>query len=269
MGAGRCLHVRANRTCRAFGLRVYSVQLRGPSMNDFDTELDRRLAALADQGLSRQLRRINSPQSPRIEIDGKTLLNFSSNDYLGLANTLELKTAACKAVERYGAGAGAARLICGSLAPHHELEETLAAFKGTEAALTFSTGYAAALGTIGALLGKDDVIVLDKLVHASIVDAARLSGATLRVFDHNDLIDLLVNRARSFVFSTAPVPAAAAAATAGIRFVQSQAGDERRKALWRRVEEISNFKFQISNARSAIVPVIIGGETQAVEAAAA
>jgi len=85
-------------------------------------------------------------------------------------------------VERYGAGAGASRLICGSLAPHQELDETLAAFKGTEAALTFSTGYAAAIGTICALLGQDDVIILDKLVHACIVDAARLCGAKLRVF---------------------------------------------------------------------------------------
>ena len=87
-------------------------------------------------------------------------------------------------------GSGASRLICGSLAPFHELEETLAAFKKTGAALTFSTGYAAAIGTICALLGKDDIIIIDKLVHASIVDAVRLSSAKLRVFDHNDLEDL-------------------------------------------------------------------------------
>src|SRR5207342_3524181 len=90
----------------------------------------------------------------------------------------------------FGAGAGASRLICGSLSPHHELEEALAEFKGTEAALTFSTGYTTALGAICSLVGKDDVIILDKLVHASIVDAARLSSAKLRVFDHNDLNDL-------------------------------------------------------------------------------
>ena len=93
-------------------------------------------------------------------------------------------------MEKFGAGAGASRLICGSLAPFHELEEALAAFKGTEAALTFSTGYATALGTITALLGKDDIIIVDKLVHACIVDAARLCGAKLRVFAHNDLNDL-------------------------------------------------------------------------------
>ena len=149
-----------------------------------------RLDAIREQGLLRELRRVDSPQCPRIEIGGRTLLNFSSNDYLGLANHPALKEAAIKAVERFGAGAGASRLICGSLAPHHELEEALAAFKGTEAALSFSTGYAAALGTICALLGKDDIIILDKLVHACIVDAARLCGAKLRVFAHNDLDDL-------------------------------------------------------------------------------
>ena len=156
-------------------------------MNDFDRELTQRLDAVRQQGLLRELRRVDSPQAPRIEIGGQTLLNFSSNDYLGLANEPALKEAAIKAVERYGAGAGASRLICGSLAPHQELDETLAAFKGTEAALSFSTGYAAALGAICALLGKDDFIILDKLVHACIVDAARLCGAKLRVFDHNDL----------------------------------------------------------------------------------
>jgi 7-keto-8-aminopelargonate synthetase-like enzyme len=155
-------------------------------MNPFDEELNRRFAALDAQGLRRELRRVDSPQGPRIEIGGKTFLNFSSNDYLGFANHPALKEAAIQAIEKYGAGAGASRLICGSLALFHELEESLADFKGTEAALAFSTGYAAALGTITALLGKDDIIIVDKLVHACIVDAARLSGAKLRVFAHND-----------------------------------------------------------------------------------
>src|SRR5882757_3345952 len=159
-------------------------------MNPFDAALHHRLEALREQGLHRELRRVDSPQSPRIQIAGRTFLNFSSNDYLGLANHPALKTAAIQAVEKFGAGAGASRLVCGSLAPFHELEETLAAFKGTGAALTFSTGYAAALGTITALLGKDAIIILDKLVHACIVDAVKLSGAKLRIFDHNDLNDL-------------------------------------------------------------------------------
>ena len=123
-------------------------------------------------------------------MDGKTLLNFSSNDYLGLANDPALKEAAIDAVNKFGAGAGASRLVCGSLAPHHHLEEALAAFKEAEAALSFSSGYAAAIGTICALVDSNDVIVVDKLVHACIVDAARLSGAKLRVFGHNNLNDL-------------------------------------------------------------------------------
>jgi len=159
-------------------------------MNPFDEELNQRLEMLREQGLRRELRRVDSAQGPRIEIDGKTFLNFSSNDYLGLANNPILKAAAIHAIEKIGVGAGASRLICGSLAPFHELEESLAAFKKTEAALTFSTGYATAIGTICALLGKDDILILDKLVHASIVDTAKLSGAKLRVFAHNDLSDL-------------------------------------------------------------------------------
>ncbi len=159
-------------------------------MLSFDAELKQRLVALRQEGLHRELRRVDSAQGPRIEIGGRTFLNFSSNDYLGFANHPALKAAAMEAVEQFGAGAGASRLICGSLAPFHELEETLAAFKKTEAALTFSTGFAAALGTITALSGRDNIIILDKLVHASIVDAAKLSGAKLRIFGHNDLDDL-------------------------------------------------------------------------------
>ena len=160
------------------------------TVNNFGSELKHRLDAIREQKLFRELRRVDSAQGPRIEIGGRTFLNFSSNDYLGLANHPVLKEAAIKAIEKFGAGSGASRLICGSLAPFHELEEALADFKHTEAALTFSTGYATAIGTICALLGKSDVIILDKLVHASIVDAAKLCGAKLRVFFHNDPEDL-------------------------------------------------------------------------------
>ena len=159
-------------------------------MDSFELEINQRLTGIREQGLYRELRRVDSPQSPRIKIGGEDFLNFSSNDYLGLSNEQVLKDASIKAVERFGAGAGASRLICGSLAPYHELEEALVQFKNVQAALSFSTGYAAAVGTICALLGKEDVIVIDKLVHASIVDAARLCGAKLRVFAHNDLNDL-------------------------------------------------------------------------------
>ena len=120
----------------------------------FATDLAARLDALRQQGLHRELRRVESAQGPHMECGGRMLLNFSSNDYLGLANHPALKSAAVEAIGRYGAGSGSARLICGSLAPHHELEEALADFKGTAAALTFSSGYATAVGTIGALLGR-------------------------------------------------------------------------------------------------------------------
>jgi 8-amino-7-oxononanoate synthase len=344
-------------------------------MNSFTDELNRRLAALREQNLFRELRCVDSAQGPRIKISGKTLLNFSSNDYLGLANHHALKEAAIRAVEKFGAGAGASRLVCGSLAPFHELEESLAAFKKAEAALAFSTGYAAALGTITALAGKDDIIIIDKLVHACVVDAAKLSGAKLRVFTHNDLkdledklewatsaarhsspvtrhilivtesifsmdgdaaplreivtlkekygawlmvdeahatgiigknghgladelgvsgqieiqmgtlgkalgasggyicgsrtlIDFLVNRARSFIFSTAPVPAAAAAATAGIRLAQSAEGEARRKSLRQRVDAFaSTLNPQPSTFNGAIVPLLLGAEAKAVAAA--
>jgi len=350
-------------------------------MNSFEQELTQRLDAIREQGLFRELRRIDSPQLPHIQIEGQFLLNFSSNDYLGLANDPLLRLAAIKGVERYGAGSGASRLVCGSLAPHHELELGLAAFKGAEAALVFSTGYAAAIGTLGALLDAHDVVVLDKLVHACIVDAARLCGAEMRIFPHNDLnglakilrwadrrnaglggkrrprilivtesvfsmdgdfaplrelvelkekhgawlmmdeahatglygekrrglieefgvsgrieiqmgtlgkalgssggyicgsralIDLLVNRARSFIFSTAPVPAAVAAATAAIQFVQTDAGQARRNLLWSRVDQVKNglieAGFVLPPVRSAIIPLVIGNEEEAVKTAAA
>ena len=343
---------------------------RVPSLSD---ELEERLAALREQGLHRELRRVDATSGARLEIGSRTFLNFSSNDYLGLAGHPALKAAAIRAVEQFGAGAGASRLICGSLAPFHDLEDALAAFKRTEAALAFSTGYAAALGVITALLTKDDIVILDKLVHASIVDAARLAGAKLRVFAHNDLNDLedklkwatsrpqapprrvlvvtesvfsmdgdvaplremvalkerygvwlmvdeahatgvfgaqgrgladelgvgahidvhmgtlgkavgasggyicgrralveyLINRARSFIFSTAPVPAAAAAAAAGIQLVQTTEGDERRARLQQRIGE-----FLAASGRPpaacpcAIVPIWIGDEAKAASVAA-
>ncbi|HEY9174298.1 MAG TPA: 8-amino-7-oxononanoate synthase [Verrucomicrobiae bacterium] len=342
-----------------------------------DQQLETRLAALRDQGLLRELRRVDSAQGTRIQIAGQTLLNFSSNDYLGLANNPRLKQAAVEALERFGVGAGASRLICGSLSPHHELEEALANFKGTEAALTFSSGYATAVGTLCALMGKDDVVILDKLVHACVVDAAKLSGAKLRVFAHNDpndleqilkwagsrtvstpgatrhtlivtesvfsmdgdcaplrelvalkdrygawlmvdeahatglygergqglagelgvadrieiqmgtlgkalgasggyiagsrkLVDYLVNRARSFVFSTAPSPAVAAAAAEAVLLIQRSEGEALRQKLWQRVAEFSSASPKPqAPSLTAIIPHIVGEERKAVQSSAA
>ncbi len=144
------------------------------------------LRALESQDLLRVLRPLDSPAGTRVTRSGQELWNFASNDYLGLAGHPAIKDALVEGVSRYGAGSAAARLVCGTLPPHRLLEEALAAAKQTDAALTFSSGFAAAVGTIPAILGKADFVFLDKLCHASLVDGARLSGATLRVFPHHD-----------------------------------------------------------------------------------
>ena len=333
----------------------------------FEDELD----ALKQQSLLRKLREIHSTMGTAMTYAGRILVNFSSNDYLGLAGEPFLREAAKKAIDEYGVGAGASRLVCGTLAPHVELEEKLALFKGTEAALTFSSGYATALGTLSALVGKDDVIILDKLAHASLIDGARLSGAVIRVFPHNDvakleshlewarqtyptarivvvtesivsmdgdraplveiveakdrhgalllvdeahavgvvgangrglaellkvagrvdiqmgtlskaigvsggyicgrraLIDWLINRARSFVYSTAVPPAVAAAALASIEFLSSPEGEARRQQLWENLKVLATGLppgLTPEKLRSAIVPVMLGEEERALAA---
>jgi 8-amino-7-oxononanoate synthase len=341
-------------------------------MPNFEESIASDLEALRMAGLWRELRTVDSPQGREISIGGQQLLNFSSNDYLGLANCPGLKEASVKAVQDFGSGSGASRLICGSLKPHSDLEQRLAEFKSTEAALSFSSGFLCAFGSIQAIIGPNDVCVIDKLVHASIVDGVRLSGAKMRIFKHNDLnslseilvwadqqpkgrvliitesifsmdgdraplreivelkekhgawlmvdeahgtglygqhrrgvieelglservevqmgtlgkaigaaggyicgsrnlIDYLINKARSFIFSTAPVPASAAAACAGIDMVRSKDGERRCGRLWLRVrqlrEEISGIS-QTTQPLSAINPIIIGSEQMAVEASA-
>ena len=145
------------------------------------------LRRLAAEGLLRGLRPLDSPTGVRVVREGRELWNFASNDYLGLARHPEIEAALIEGVHRYGAGAAASRLVCGTLPAHQMLEAALAEAKQTEAALTFSSGFATALGVIPAVVGKADFVFLDKLSHACLVDAARLSGATLRVFPHNDL----------------------------------------------------------------------------------
>ena len=334
----------------------------------FKQFLSGELEAIEAAGLLRTLRRMESPQQVEVNAGGRALINFSSNDYLGFAAHESLKEAAQSCVETLGAGAGSARLISGSQSIIHELEASLAAFKQTEAALCFSSGYAAALGTVPALVGQGDVVIVDKLVHASLVDAARLSGAKLRVFKHNDLadlerllqwanekkgntlvitesvfsmdgdlapvrdlvqlknrygawlmldeahatglygegrrgvaeemgvadrvevqlgtlgkalgaaggyicgaqalIDLLVNRSRSFIFSTAPVPAQLAAANRGVELLQSAEGETLRTRLWANVDALKNGLIQqqgweLPVGRSAILPLMIGDEREA------
>jgi len=337
--------------------------------------IENQLAELQARTLRRSLREITSPPGTSMEFAGEKLINFSSTDYLGLAGEPFLREAAKQAIDEYGVGSGASRLVCGTLSPHMRLEEKLADFKGTNAALTFSSGYAAAVGTLGALLGNDDVVILDKLCHASLIDGARLCGAHVRVFPHNHLgkleshlqwarehypdarvlvvtesvfsmdgdlaplediveikqrydallmvdeahatgvigshgnglinalgltkkveihmgtlskalgvsggfiggsrklIDLLVNRARSFIYSTAPPPALAAAALASLEFLTSREGEARRMKLWKNLRQLEHKlpekHLEKRKIESAIFPLILGEEENALSASQA
>ncbi|PTX97288.1 8-amino-7-oxononanoate synthase [Verrucomicrobia bacterium LW23] len=157
---------------------------------DISRALSEELAALEAAHFRRHLRVLQSGQGSKVSIGDEPLINFSSNDYLGLATHPALRAGAEKMQRRYGTGAGASRLVCGNTELAEELEAALARWKGTEAALVFSTGYAAATGAIPALVGQGDTVVLDKLCHASLIDGARLSGAHMRVFPHNNMARL-------------------------------------------------------------------------------
>ncbi len=156
-------------------------------MPGLNARLERELESLREDGLERRLRPVDGVRGPRIRCGGRTLLSFASNDYLGLAAHPALAEAAREAAGRHGAGAGASRLITGSLPPHRRLEEELARFKGTEAAIAFSSGYQAAVGALACLAGPGDTILSDRLNHACLIDGARLSGARIRVYRHNDM----------------------------------------------------------------------------------
>ena len=148
--------------------------------------LTARLAQVRENGLYRALRPVDGAQDTVVSLNGNDVLLFSSNNYLGLANHPVLKRAASQAIERFGCGSGASRLISGSMAVHHELEARLAALKKTEAALVFPTGYHANVGVLSALMGPGDTILSDSLNHASIIDGCRLSRAEVRVYPHGD-----------------------------------------------------------------------------------
>ena len=144
------------------------------------------LDELAARHLTRRLTPLHSGVGPVVDMAGRQTLLFASNDYLGLAMHPEVIQAAVEATQRFGAGAGAARLVSGSLPPHQELETALAQFKGTEAALTYGSGYLANIGTIPALIGRGGLILADRLCHASLIDGCRLSAADFRIYRHND-----------------------------------------------------------------------------------
>jgi len=144
------------------------------------------LDTLRQQGLYRSLRVLNDRQQATSHVDGHTVVNLSSNNYLGLTTHPKLVAAAIKAIEDFGVGSGSVRSIAGTMAIHLELERRLAAFKKTEAVVVFQSGFAANAGTVSALLNKDDVIISDELNHASIIDGCRLSKAAIKVFPHKD-----------------------------------------------------------------------------------
>jgi 8-amino-7-oxononanoate synthase len=149
-----------------------------------------KLEQIKKNGLYRKMKYLQTPQRPHIKIDGKDYLLLSSNSYLGLCNDDRLKQAAKDAIEKYGVGSGGSRLTTGSYEIHQKLEEEIAAFKGTEAALLFNTGYMANVGAISGIADKSWVIFSDRLNHASIVDGCRLSRAEIVVYNHCDASDL-------------------------------------------------------------------------------
>ena len=163
--------------------------------------LTQEIDGLKEQGLYNRIRTIGSAQGARIIVDGKDVLNFCSNNYLGLANHPKLVEAAQEAMKKYGVGPAAVRSIAGTTDLHVQLEQRLAKFKGAEDVITFQSGFTANLGTISALVAKEDVIFSDRLNHASIIDGCRLSGAKIIPYEHNDagsLEDAIKEHASNF-----------------------------------------------------------------------
>src|SRR5215467_11049667 len=142
---------------------------------------------LRQKGTHFSLRVLEDEQAPECTVDGKQVINLASNNYLGLTTHPKLREAAIAATKKYGVGAGAVRTVSGTMTIHMELEEKIARFKQTEAAVVFQSGFTANAGTVSAILGKDDFIISDELNHASIIDGARLSRAKIKVFRHKDL----------------------------------------------------------------------------------
>jgi glycine C-acetyltransferase len=164
-------------------------------VSTYDTDqktayLAEQIVELQNQGMYNQIRTIESAMDGHVVINGKRVLNFCANNYLGLANHPRLKDAAKKAIDEYGIGPGAVRTIAGTMSLHDELESRLAKFKNVEATVTLQSGFTANLATIPALVGRGDVIFSDRLNHASIIDGCRLSRASIVAYEHNNVDDL-------------------------------------------------------------------------------
>src|SRR5712691_5323977 len=156
--------------------------MRRDPLNYLASELD----SLKQQGLYRHLRVLEGEQKPKATFDHRQVVNLSSNNYLGLTTHPKLRERAEEALRQLGVGSGSVRSIAGTMDIHMELERRLAAFKRTEAVVVFQSGFASNAGTVASVLGKDDFIISDELNHASVIDGARLSRATIKVFPHRD-----------------------------------------------------------------------------------
>jgi len=171
--------------------------MRGDPLGYLATELQ----TLKDEGLYRTLRILDGGQGPTGRVDGRLVVNFSSNNYLGLTSHPRLRERALEALARYGVGSGSVRTIAGTMDLHVELEARLASFKQTEAVVVFQSGFTANAGTVSSILSKDDIVISDELNHASIIDGCRLSRAAIKVFPHKD-----VSAARDILRALPPGP---------------------------------------------------------------
>lgn len=203
-------------------------------------DLSTRLAERRAANLYRQRPLLESPQGPLVQVDGRQLLAFCSNDYLGLANHPQVIEAWRAGAEKWGVGGGASHLVIGHSTPHHQLEEALAEFTGRPRALLFSTGYMANLGAVTALVGQGDSVLEDRLNHASLLDAGLLSGARFSRYLHNDGVSL-ANRLRKVTGNTLIVTDGVFSMDGDLADLPSLCAEARRTNAWVMVDDAHGF----------------------------
>jgi 8-amino-7-oxononanoate synthase len=203
-------------------------------------DLSSRLAERRAANLYRQRPLLESPQGPLVRVDGRQLLAFCSNDYLGLANHPQVIEAWRAGAQKWGVGGGASHLVIGHSTPHHQLEEALAEFTGRPRALLFSTGYMANLGAVTALVGQGDSVLEDRLNHASLLDAGRLSGARFSRYLHNDAVSL-ANRLRKVMGNTLIVSDGVFSMDGDLADLPALCAEARRANAWVMVDDAHGF----------------------------
>jgi len=203
-------------------------------------DLSTRLAERRAANLYRQRPLLESPQGPLVQVDGRELLAFCSNDYLGLANHPQVIEAWRAGAQKWGVGGGASHLVIGHSTPHHQLEEALAEFTGRPRALLFSTGYMANLGAVTALVGQGDSVLEDRLNHASLLDAGLLSGARFSRYLHNDGVSL-ANRLRKVIGNTLIVTDGVFSMDGDLADLPSLCAEARRANAWVMVDDAHGF----------------------------